>query len=146
MKKIQEMNDVASEVLMILNYFNNDMLERIPTEFLEELEEQASTSTYNVEIDSTKKLTEQNISEKSKDLISLIYYSYIADETERIQIMKLWNENEKIYQEELRERYNPNIWKQNNKKIKNEEVSLIKVKKEKWYKKLFLYLRNKFKK
>ena len=54
MKKIQEMNDVASEVLMILNYFNNDMLERIPTEFLEELEEQASTSTYNVEIDSTK--------------------------------------------------------------------------------------------
>lgn len=88
MKKIQEMNDVASEVLMILNYFNNDMLERIPTEFLEELEEQASTSTYNVEIDSTKKLTEQNISEKSKDLISLIYYSYIADETERIQIMK----------------------------------------------------------
>lgn len=146
MKKIQEMNDVASEVLMILNYFNNDMLERIPTEFLEELKEQASTSTYNVEIDITKKLTEQNISEKSKDLISLIYYSYIADETERIQIMKLWNENEKIYQEELRERYNPNIWEQNNKKIKNEEVSLIKVKNEKWYKKLFLYLRNKFKK
>lgn len=146
MKKIQEMNDVASEVLMILNYFNNDMLERIPTKFLEELKEQASTSNYNIEIDITKKLTEQNISEKSKDLISLIYYSYIADETERIQIMKLWNENEKKYQEELKERYNSNIWEQNNKKIKNEEVSLIKVKNEKWYKKLFLYLRNSFKK
>lgn len=92
MKNIQKMNDIAKEVLIVLDYFDNNLVEKIPANFLEYLNELAATSNYNVYIDTRKELAKQNIAEESKDLIALIYYSYIADEEEKEQIMKQWTE------------------------------------------------------
>lgn len=106
MNKIQEKNDVFKEVLTILAYFNDELIEKIPAKVLKRLKELSADSKANFHINPEKKLEEQDISEESKDLIALIYYSYIADENEKNELLKLWNENENKYQEKLREKYN----------------------------------------
>lgn len=116
----QEMNDVAKETLTVLDYFDSNLIEKIPIKFLNYLNELSLGSNRDVHIDLEKKLIEQDISEESKDLIALIYYSYIADEEEKKQILKLWNENEKKYVKELEKKYNPdNIFKDRNRNINN---------------------------
>ena len=108
MEKIQEIQDVCKEVLKILGYLNNDILEKIPSRILKEINELAADSNLNYYIDKEKDLLEQNISEKSKDLIGLLYYNYIANENEKYELSKIWNENESKYQNELNEKYNSN--------------------------------------
>lgn len=108
MEKIQEIQDVCKEVLIILGYLNNDILEKIPSRIFKKLNELAADSKLNYYIDKEKDLLEQNISEKSKDLIALLYYSYIANENEKHELSKIWNENEEKYQKELNEKYNSN--------------------------------------
>ena len=108
MEKIQEIHDVCKEVLTILGYFNNDIMGKIPSRILKKLSELAADSKLNCYIDKEKDLLEQNISEKSKDLIALLYYSYIANEKEKYEFSKIWNENEKEYQKALNKKYNLN--------------------------------------
>lgn len=116
MEEIQEINDVCKEVLTILAYFNNDVMEKIPSRILKKLNELAADSKLDYYIDKEKNLIEQDISEKSKDLIALLYYSYIANENEKYELSKIWNENEEKYQKELNEKYNSNnIFKNVNK-------------------------------
>ena len=47
-----------------------------------------------VNIDISKELEEQNISQESKDMISLLYYKYIADDDEKIELIKIWSNND----------------------------------------------------
>lgn len=68
----------------------------------------AETSRITVNIDRYKKLEEQEISEDCKDLISLIYYNYVANGNDKEEILKCWNKNEEKYQNELNEKYNAN--------------------------------------
>ena len=107
-----EISDVARETIYILQYFNPQFIAKIPTDFINNLKEIAKKSNIPIKIDRNKKLKEQEIFEETKDLISLIYYSYIATEEQKKELTKIWNENELLYQEELREKYNPdNIFK-----------------------------------
>ena len=123
MENTQEINNVCKEVITILGFFNNDVIEKIPSEILKKLNELAADSKLNYYIDKEKNLINQNISEKSKDLIALLYYSYIATQNEKDELSKIWNENENKYQEELYKIYNPNnIFK----KIENQETIDIK--------------------
>ena len=46
-----------------------------------------------------KKLKEQNISEETKDFISGLYYTYIATPQEKKDIINIWQQNDKIYEE-----------------------------------------------
>ena len=116
--------DVVKETLYILNYFNSNFVAKIPNNFLEKLKKIAKTSKINVNIDKSKKLEEQKISEDCKDLISLIYYNYVASKEEKKEILDNWIKNEKKYQNELNEKYNANdIFKNINNK-KNKEIIL----------------------
>ena len=116
-----EMSDVAKETIEILNLFNPKFISKISNTFLNGLKELAKDSKKIVEIDKSKKLKEQNISEESKDLISLIYYNYIATEEEKREIAKIWNENEIIYQKELSEKYSVDNLFNANEKIEVQE-------------------------
>ena len=101
MEDIQKMNDVAKETMAILKYTNIKLVEKIPIKLINELTELAKKSNKNVIIEKDKKLKEQNISEDSKDLLSLIYYDYIAEDLAKKEILNEWSKNEKIYQESL---------------------------------------------
>lgn len=123
---IQEKNDVYKEVLTVLAYFNDDFIEKIPDKVLKKLNELAADSKTDFYIDTEKKLYEQNISEESKDLISLIYYNFAADKNEKKELLKIWSENENKYQEKLRKIYNSdNIFQNKRKKFSKDENSSL---------------------
>ena len=90
---IQGTEDIAKEVTKVLEYADDNIISKIPEKFLNLLNKIAEKSDKEIEIDVNKELTEQNISEESKDLIALIYYSYIANDEEKKQLAKKWNEN-----------------------------------------------------
>ncbi len=137
MKKTQKINDICKEVLTILAFLNGELIEKIPTKVFQKLTELAAESKCSYYISTKKNLNEQNISEESKDLIALLYYNYMADENEKNELLKIWNENEKEYQKKLNEKYNiDNIFKKTNKQdyvniekiADNDETSLIQYK------------------
>lgn len=119
-----EISDIAKETLYTLNYFEPNFISKIPEKVINGIKELAQTSSIIVKIDKSKKLKEQNISEGCKDFISLIYYDYIATEEEKKELIKIWNKNEQLYQEKLREKYNSdNIFKRNKINDSEKEVS-----------------------
>ena len=103
------MNDIAKEVVSILDYVDYELIKKIPIKFLDYLKNTAKDSSKKVDIDLNKSLLEQNISEESKDLIALIYYNYLASEEEKRKVLKTWENNEKIYQGNLENEYDKEL-------------------------------------
>ena len=105
MTKQLEMNDVAKEIVEVLKYFDSKFVSKIPIKFLDTLNELAKQSNLVINIDKDKKLKDQNISEETKDLLSLIYYDYIATDEEKNEIIKIWSENQLLHQEKRDKKY-----------------------------------------
>lgn len=119
-----EISDIAKETVDILKYFDSNFVSKIPVKFLNILKGLAKHSNIIVNIDKEKKLKDQNISEETKDLISLIYYDYVATEEEKDEIIKIWSKNESLYQENLNKRYSQeNLFKKNNVNDSEQEIS-----------------------
>lgn len=93
--KVQEMEiyNASKEVLELLGYFAPDILDCIPQNFNFMLKDLASKANICVKINYNKRLDEQNISETGKDLIALIYYSYVVEDEEKIRIKENWENN-----------------------------------------------------
>lgn len=109
-----------TEIKCLLKYFPIDYIKKLPPKLLEMIYRN-SDEKYNIEVDLKKDLKNQNISKKTKDMLAVLTYNYWSNESEKQNIIERLNENEKGYQEELREKYNPdNIFK--NKAIKVETI------------------------
>lgn len=123
-----EICDVALETLEVLKYFNTEFTSKISESFLNSLKELAKKSKLEVKIDANKKLINQNISEETKDIISLIQYNYFADDKEKNEIAKIWKENDEKFQEESNEIYDiEKVFKSRNKNyIKSELPTVVK--------------------
>ena len=107
-----EMNNVAKETIEVLKYFDLSFVSKISSNFLKHLQELAEKSDITVTIDKNLKLKDPKISSECKDLISMMYYEYIATEEEKKKIADIWKNNEILYQEKIKEKYNPdNIFK-----------------------------------
>ena len=138
------MNDIANEVVSVLNYMEQDLVKKIPIKFLDFLKNLAKDSNKKINININKSLLEQNISEESKDLIGLIYYNYLVDENEKKQILKIWSNNERKYQKNLENKYNlDNIFKINLENENNSELPVV-IKKEKLIDKIIKFIKNIF--
>ncbi len=121
MKDNQVMFDVAKETTEILKYFNSSFVSKISSGFLKQLKELAKNSDKTVIIDKNKSLKDQKILSQTKDLISILYYKYIATDEEKKELIKIWKNNDVLYQKRISECYDPdNIFK--NKKNRNEEI------------------------
>lgn len=128
MENIQSISDISKEVLTYLAFFDSSMIKKIPDYIIEKLCEEAADSKKDFYIETDKKFEEQKISEKSKDLIALIYYDYIAEEKEKGEILEQWNLNEKEYQNIQKEKYNyDNLFAKRENTV---GVELVEVKKE----------------
>ncbi len=123
---IQDNNDVCKEVFTILSFFSNDLLDKVPNTVIEKIGFLAMNSDADFHIDRRKSLKEQNISEESKDFISLIYYNYIADEKEKGELLELWNGNENKYQDELEKKYNSdNLFPNRKKEVQINNTDMV---------------------
>lgn len=138
-----------SEVYCLLSYFPKIYVEKIPQKLLD-LIKGFSNTKYFIEVDTTKPLEEQNISEETKNMLIVFKYNYWSSEDEKQRIIEKLSENENNYQVKLREKYNPDdIFKNRNRIIpeetqKSEETRMTIVQEEKWYQKIFSLIKNIF--
>ena len=138
------------ETLEVLKHFDSEFLSKIPNEFLSAMKEFASKSTITVNIDTSKNLIEQDISEECKEMISLIFYSYIATKEEKEELTELWNVNEEAYQKGLKEKYNvDNIFENSKKAIETESAEnskkeLVEYKEKNFFQKIIEKIKNWF--
>lgn len=95
MKQNIDKKDIYKEVFVVLSHFNQELIEKIPQQVFNKLIELAADSEHNVVIDVSKTIDKQDISEESKDIISLIYYNCIADEQEKKELVSLWDYNDR---------------------------------------------------
>ena len=88
--------DIAKEVLTIIYCCNKEDIEKIPDNIIFNLSSCAADSLQNILIDKTKNLYEQDLHEESIDYFALIYYMYIANESDKNVILSTWISNEHL--------------------------------------------------
>lgn len=97
-----------AELLEILSLMEEEYISRIPKKLLNTFESH-KYSEYSNHINAEISLEEQNISEKTSALLAMLMLNYWCDSEEQKQALKdTFEENERKYQEELKEKYNPN--------------------------------------
>ena len=140
------MSDICkalSEVDLILEYSDADIKNRISTKFIKFIEKYKD-NTYKIKFDKSKNLNEQNLMPETREILALIYRDYLCDSQEERKRLIEYNE-EKL--KEINSKYDvEKIFKERTKKDEiSKDQSLIVVKKEKWYNKIFSLLKKIFK-
>ena len=151
----KEFAEASAEMNEILKYMPDEEIEKIPSK-LREFFKEVESKDYVTNINPDLPLDEQNIKEKTKDIIALIYRNYWCSEEERKELDQKLIENDRKFEEELREKYNPdNIFKNNVTTTKKEEPevkeekieqSLVVQETEKWYQRFLNMIKRWFKK
>ena len=133
---------VYSEIDEFLSLLDEKTRNEIPTK-LRELFKREKDENYKKGINTNIPINEQNLKKETLALIALLNLQYwCKDETEKERLKQVYANNENRYQEELREKYNTdNIFKNANTEKIKEEVALVEIKEDKWYKKLFNFFR-----
>jgi len=115
----KEFADSSAEINKILSYLPVEYVEKIPIE-LRDFLKKVESKDYITNIDPYKTLDKQDIKPKTKTILTVIYRNYWCTIEERQELDKILIENDKKYEQELRERYNPdNIFKAKTKNIQN---------------------------
>lgn len=151
----KEFAEASAEINEILKYMPDEELKKIPSKLRDFFKEVASKD-YVTNINPDLPLDKQQIKEKTKDIIALIYRNYWCSEEERKELDQKLIENDRKFEEELREKYNPdNIFKNNvtttkkeEPEIKEEKIeqSLVPQETEKWYQRFLDMVKRWFKK
>ena len=124
-----EFADASSELIEILKYLPQNEVEKVPQK-LRSFFTKVANKNYVTKIDPNKSMQEQDIKEKTKDLITVLYRNYWCNEDERTSLDKKLIENDKKYEEMLREKYNPDNIFEVKAKEKEEHKEEIKEEKE----------------
>ncbi len=102
----QEMKDVAVEINSIFNNMSIDVLNKIPLKIRKFFKNNAS-NTYSFEYDTTKSLNEQNIKDKTRGIIAILYRDYICDDIEKKEYNDIYTKFLNKKEQEKRALYNP---------------------------------------
>lgn len=142
-----------SEIDEFLGLITKEERDEIPKKLRNFFREEKDTS-YHKNINSNIPIEEQNLKEETLAIIALLNLQYwCKDENEKQRLQQIYANNENKYQEELREKYNPdNIFKKNddnenfpsNNELYENTTLPIEVKKEKFYEKIINFLKNLF--
>lgn len=143
-----EYNKRLVEVSVILNHLNKSDYDKIPKEVIDRIEKNKDTE-YIWYYDEKKDLKDQKVSKDTIAILSYINMKYLLNEEQRKFVEEVFKENQKKIENIKREKYNPdNIFKNTKEPICKEEKnisSMIEVKEEKWYQKIFKLIKNLFK-
>ena len=130
-----------SEILEILKYLTPEDYEKIPKEKIEVFETYANKN-YSFNYDPDKTLQEQNVSETTRTIIAILFRDYWATEEQRDKIIKFQQQERIRTENEKKEKYKiEDLFKNNKNASQTEEVSLVEIKEEKWYDKVFKFFR-----
>lgn len=136
-----EYENAYKEIIEILKFIPSNYYDKIPKEKINLFEAKANKE-YEFTFNPNKTLEEQNVSKRAKAIIGLLYRDYWANKEQKEKIISFQNIQRQAIEEEKREKYNPdNIFKKTNVEKATEEVAMVEVKEEKWYSKLFEFLK-----
>ena len=127
------------------SYDKNKVPESIRKYFKKE-----KSKNYNKIIDVNQPIKDQNLKDETLAIIAMLNLKYWCDdEEEKKRLMTIYSENEKKYQNELKEKYDiEKIFEErNNKKIENhQEKNVLEIKKDSLWDKLKNMILKMFKK
>lgn len=145
-----------AELLEILSYMEEDDVNKLPQKLMDIFKENADKE-YQNHINIDIPLEEQNISEDTTALLGMLAVNYwCSTEEEKQMLLEAYEENEKAYQDSLREKYNPEAIFDNVKEASTTETADFESKETSniqsnlpidyqsfpWYKKVFTNIRN----
>lgn len=134
----KEFSEATTEINKILSYLPTEYVEKIPIK-LRKFFLDVQSKEYIPNIDPYKQIDEQNLKPKTKILLTIIYRNYWCTEQEKVELDKILIENDRKYEEALREKYNlDDIFKNKQKSstiVQNSNVS-IEIKKESFIRRL----------
>ena len=127
------MNQSYSEVYDIIKHLDKKLYNKIPTGFIEMLREKMDNN-YNVEIDYNKSINEQKLLKDTKIILSIIYRDYLCSEEKKKELIEKDKADLVRYENEIRERYNPDkifknrIQENNTEKTKENITAMVEYK------------------
>lgn len=130
-----------SEVDEFLGLVTEEEKNQIPKKLRNFFREERDIN-YHKNIDPSIPIKEQNLKEETLSIIALLMLQYwYKDEDKKQRLLEILDENERKYQKELREKYNPDDLFNKDNKIKkdsvaNQNTSIIEYKDENSFKKL----------
>lgn len=150
MENKKDLSIAYAEVYEILSFMEPKYLDMIPKKLLNLFYEEKDKD-YKIHINHNIPLTEQNLQNKTLALLAMLNLHYwCKSEIEKQELLKLYADNDKKKEEELKEKYNPdNLFKNKeiNKSIESEEnTALIEYKKENFFKKVLNKIMSLFRK
>lgn len=142
-----EYSEAIVEVLDILNHSDDNIIEKIPKKLIKFWKRNKST-TYKPNLDHSKSISEMELKNKTKSIITMIYLNYLCNDAEKNNIKLILKDNEEKYQQELREKYNPDNMFKNKKEdsiVKEETQALVEYKERTFIQKFFDKIKSLFK-
>ncbi len=141
----ENFSKACNEVLQVLQNINIEEYNKIPKEFIKFLKENADYN-YKSKINYNKEFNEQELLPETIDLLAYIYRKYWCKEQEKFIFDKEMCQNERKYQDELRNQYSyNNIFEKNDNKLyveKKDNTNLPVEHKERMIVKFFRFLKN----
>lgn len=127
--------EVYAEVDLVLESMEDKYKNEVPKK-LRRFFKESKLADYKKELNTKEPLDKQGFSNEALSILAFLNYEYwCKDENHKKELLNMYEENEKRYQEKLREQYNPNnIFKKNvEKNIEkssdiNNEVSMVEYK------------------
>ena len=122
--------EIYSEVYQVLNLLGNEYINKLPNSLLNMLKEKRNIN-YNPQYIEDIPLNKQNIRKETLAIIALLHLNYWCDnEKEKLELKQILKNNEDRYQQELRNKYNPeDLFKKNKQEnIVENQVSMIEYK------------------
>jgi len=143
----QEYREAFSEVYEILNIMPNTLSNKIPQKFKEIIKRERADS-YIPSI--SEPIDECSLKEETIIILALIYRDFLCNEEERKELKARDAESLRVFEAEIREKYNPDdIFKKKRQKeeqkVQTEEKSIAVIDEQKWYQKIFNIIKGIFK-
>ena len=142
---MEDLNKRLVEVEYILKKLDDEYTKKIPQEIWDYIEENKDKD-YIFNYDENKTLVEQNLSIDTISILTYINMEYLLGEEKKKEMIEFLRKDEMIAEQEKAKLYNPDDLFNNRKESKQQETSLVEVKIEKWYEKVFAFFKNMFKK
>ena len=135
-----------TEVLEIINHFSEDEYKKIPKEKIDFYEKHKDRK-YDFKINPNIDLAEQNISRKANAILVSLFRDYFATAKQKEILKNLLQQNQEKLEKEKYLKYNPdNIFNKSNSNINDskDEVALVEIKNEVWYRKILNFFKRIF--
>ena len=142
---MEDLNKRLVEIEYILRKLEDEYIKKIPQEIWDYIEKNKDKN-YIFKYDDSKNLLEQNLNIDTISILTYINIEYLLDEKQKMEIIEFLRKDEAIAEQEKAKLYNPEDLFKNKKESKQQETSLVEVKIEKWYEKVFAFFKNMFKK